>query len=84
MRGIIRDSKVIRGQEGQANHLSPVGFTQTLKEGSVGWGFFRIPGEGALKNQVKGSEGPRRALWDFSRPQQVQQTSTGPRKSLRS
>lgn len=74
MRGIIRGSKVIRGQGGQANHLSLAGFTQRLKQGSVGWGFFRIPGEGVLKNQVKGSEGPfgiSAGLNRSSRSQQV-------------
>lgn len=72
MRGIIREtarSSEVKGVRQITRHWG--GGSHRLKEGSVGWGFFRIPVEGVLKNQVKGSEGPRRALWDFSRPQQV-------------
>lgn len=71
VRGIIRETAKSSEVKGVRQITHHCGGSHRLKEGSVGWGFFRIPVEEVLRNQVKGSEGPRRALWDFSRPQQV-------------
>lgn len=47
--GLEGDNKVSRGHRGSGRSpKSLVGFTRRLREGSVGWGFLRVPGEGAL------------------------------------